>query len=193
MKTIDCRGMACPAPVIAVKKALEEQAELRVLLDEGAARENVSRFVRNRGFLTNEEQDGAGWSIAIIPGTTPPMVSGETPPARGERVLLITSDHLGNGPEELGALLMKNFINTLLEAAEIPDRMFFMNRGVLLTTEGSDVLEALEKLTGMGVEIFSCGLCLDFFNLKTKLRAGASTNMLTTVDSLLAAAQVIKL
>jgi intracellular sulfur oxidation DsrE/DsrF family protein len=55
------------------------------------------------------------------------------------------------------------------------------------------VLEALEKLAGMGVEIFSCGMCLDFFNLKAKLQAGATTNMLTTVDSLLAAGQVIKL
>jgi selenium metabolism protein YedF len=192
MKTIDCRGMACPAPVITVKKALEGQTELRVLLDDGAPWENVTRFVRNRGFTVSEEQDGDGWSVTITPGTMP-MVSGKTLPARGERVLLITSDLLGHGPEELGALLMKNFIHTLLEAAEIPDRMLFMNRGVLLTTEGSDVLEALEKLAGMGVEIFSCGLCLDFFNLKAKLRAGVTTNMLTTVDSLLAAALVIKL
>jgi selenium metabolism protein YedF len=192
MKTIDCRGMACPAPVITVKKALEEQTELRVLLDDGAPRENVSRFVRNRGFAVSEEQDIDGWSIIITPGTTP-MVFGKALPTRGEKVLLITSDLLGNGPEELGALLMKNFIHTLLEAAEIPDRMLFMNRGVLLTTEGSDVLEALEKLAGMGVEIFSCGMCLDFFNLKAKLQAGATTNMLTTVDSLLAAGQVIKL
>jgi len=192
MKTIDCRGMACPAPVINVKQALEEQTELRVLLDDGAARENVTRFVRNRGYRVNEEQDGAGWSITVTPGTTP-AISGESAPARSGRVLLITSDCLGNGPEELGGLLMKNFIHSLLEAAEIPDRMLFMNRGVLLTCAGSDLLESLEKLGGMGVEILSCGLCLDFFNLKEKLRAGATTNMLTTVDSLMAAGLVIKL
>ena len=192
MKSIDCRGMACPAPVISVKKALEEHTELRVLLDDGAPRENVSRFVRNRGYQLSEVRDGDGWSVTVIPGATPAIFK-ETVPSRGERVLLITSDRLGEGPEELGGLLMNNFIHTLLETTELPDRIFFMNRGVLLATEGSNVLETLLKLNGMGVEIFSCGLCLDFFNLKAKLRAGATTNMLTTVDSLLAAAQVINL
>jgi selenium metabolism protein YedF len=192
MKTVDCRNMACPAPVITVKKALEEQAELRVLLDDGAPRENVTRFARNRGFQVSEEQDGSVWTITITAGDTP------APPAaavstQGNRIILITSDLLGEGPPELGKLLMKNFIHTLLETRDTPAQMFFMNRGVLLTSEGSDMLEALEKIAGMGVEIFSCGLCLDFFDLKSKLKVGATTNMLTTVDSLLSAAQVIKL
>jgi selenium metabolism protein YedF len=192
MNTIDCRNMACPAPVITVKKALEDQAELHVLLDDGAPRENVSRFARNRGYKVDEERNADAWLITI----TSSGAATPTKPqafARDERILLITSNLLGEGPEELGSLLMKNFIHTLLETAEIPERIFFMNRGVLLTTDGSDVLEALEKLRGMGVEIFSCGLCLDFFGLKDKLRVGSTTNMLTTADSLLAAKHVIKL
>ncbi|NVN92367.1 MAG: sulfurtransferase-like selenium metabolism protein YedF [Desulfuromonadales bacterium] len=192
MRTIDCRGMACPAPVINVKKALEEQTELRVLLDDGAPRENVSRFARNRGFRVNEESAENAWLITITGDgstTSPTAHASDT----GERVLLITSHQLGDGPEELGRLLMKNFIHTLLETATVPERIFFMNRGVLLTTEGSDVLEALEKLAGMGVELLSCGLCLDYFGLKEKLRVGGTTNMLTTADSLLSAGQVIKL
>ena len=71
--------------------------------------------------------------------------------------------------------------------------MLFLNSGVFLTTEGSDVLEALEKLGDMGVEILSCGLCLDFFNLKDKLKAGGTTNMLMIAESLLSAGQVIRL
>jgi len=192
MNTIDCRNMACPAPVISVKKALEGRTELRVLLDDGAPRENVSRYVRNHGFKVKEERNADAWLITITGGSAataaPPQAF-----TQDERILLITSNLLGEGPEELGSLLMKNFLHTLLETAEIPARIFFMNRGVLLTTEGSDVLEALEKLGGMGVEILSCGLCLDFFGLKDKLRAGSTTNMLTTADSLLAAKQVIKL
>lgn len=193
MKTIDCRNMACPAPVITVKKALEEQGELLVLLDDGAPRENVGRFARNRGCLVSEQPDGAGgWALTVSAGagTTQPAAPG---PAGGERVLLITSNRLGDGPEELGMLLMKNFIHTLLETAEPPSRIFFLNTGVFLTTEGSDVLEALEKLAGMGVEILSCGLCLDFFGRKEKLRSGATTNMLTTAEALLGAARVIRL
>lgn len=192
MHTIDCRNMACPAPVITVKKALLEQTELRVLLDDGAPRENVTRFARNRGFQVQEEQDGGNCALTISAGATsvPP---GEAPARQGNRIILITSDLLGDGPQELGRLLMKNFIHTLLETRDTPAQIFFMNRGVLLTTEGSDVLEALEKIAGMGVEIFSCGLCLDFFDLKSKLKVGGTTNMLTTVESLLSAAQVVKL
>jgi selenium metabolism protein YedF len=106
---------------------------------------------------------------------------------------MITSDRIGDGPEELGRLLMKNFVHTLLETSELPNRMLFLNRGVFLTCEDSEILEALGKLHDMGVEIFSCGLCLDFFKLKEKLRIGATTNMLAIADYLLAADSVIKL
>ena len=192
METIDCRGLSCPAPVITVKNALQDHGTFRVLLDDGAPYENVLRFSRNHGCLVAEQHDGAGWLLTI----TAPPESG--PAARGaattgERVLLVTSDLLGDGPEELGRLLMKNFIHTLLETREPPARILFMNRGVFLSCEGSDLLEALEKLGGMGVGIFSCGLCLDFFGLKEKLRAGTTTNMLATVESLLSSGLVIKL
>ena len=194
MNTIDCRGMACPVPVITVKKALEQVAELQVLLDDGAPRENVARFARNRGCRVSEHQDpSGGWMLTIKAAAGEAAVAVATPRQQGERVLLITSNRLGDGPEELGMLLMKNLIHTLLETSELPSRMFFLNAGVFLTTEGSEVLEALEKLAGMGVEILSCGLCLDFFGRKDQLRVGATTNMLTTAEGLLAAAQVIKL
>jgi len=192
METIDCRNQACPSPVINVKKALQEHAEIRVLLDDGAPRENVTRFSRNRGCRVTEERDGAGWvlTIAAAAGTEQPSSAAVS---QGSRVVMITSDRIGDGPEELGRLLMKNFIHTLLETAELPGRMLFLNTGVFLTCEGSDVLEALAKLHGMGVEIYSCGLCLDFFKIKEKLRAGATTNMLSIAECLLSADLVVKL
>lgn len=192
METIDCRNLPCPAPVINVKKALQEHAEIRVLLDDGAPRENVTRFSRNRGCRVTEERDGSGWILTITAAAdTEQPASGAV--SQGSRVVMITSDRIGDGPEELGRLLMKNFVHTLLETSELPTRMLFLNRGIFLTCEGSDILEALEKLHGMGVEIFSCGLCLDFFKIKEKLRAGATTNMLATAEYLLSADLVIKL
>jgi selenium metabolism protein YedF len=192
METIDCRNLSCPAPVINVKKALQEHAEIRVLLDDGAPRENVTRFSRNRGCRVTEERDGSGW-ILTISGSAGTVYSAPEAVSQGSRVVMITSDRLGDGPEELGRLLMRNFVHTLLETAELPSRMLFLNTGVFLTCEGSDVLEALGKLHGMGVEIFSCGLCLDFFTIKDKLRVGATTNMLATAEYLLSADSVIKL
>lgn len=192
METIDCRNLPCPAPVINVKRALQEHAEIRVFLDDGAPRENVTRFSRNRGCRVTEERDGSGWILSITAADDSERpVSGAV--SQGSRVILITSDRLGDGPEELGRLLMKNFIHTLLETGELPTRMLFLNTGVFLTCEGSDVLEALGKLHGMGVEIYSCGLCLDFFKIKDTLRAGATTNMLATAEYLLSAESVVKL
>lgn len=192
METIDCRNLSCPAPVISVKKALQEHAQLRVLLDDGAPYENVTRFSRNRGCRVTEERDGSGWILTISTTADTQRPASDTP-APGTRVIMIASDRLGDGPEELGRLLMKNFIHTLLETSDLPTRMLFLNSGVHLTCEGSDTLEALIKLHGMGVEIFSCGLCLDFFKIKEKLRAGATTNMLAIAEYLLSADLVIKL
>lgn len=192
MKILDCRNMACPAPVISVKKALEEHKEIQVRLDDGAPRENVARFSRNRGYSVTEHPDGDGWLMTLCADSAktglPALQS-----SGDNQIILISSDRLGDGPEELGRLLMKNFIHTLLESSDLPSRILFVNSGVYLPCEGSDVREALEKLIGMGVEILSCGLCLDFFTLKDKLRAGSTTNMLAIVESLLSAGKVIKL
>lgn len=193
MKIIDCRNLDCPAPVITVKKALESFREIQVLLDDGAPRENVTLFARNRGFQVTEElREQSGWCLTIVAASNQ-HAAHQTVPGPGPCVFLITSDRIGDGSEELGRLLMKNFIHTLLDTDRLPDRMIFLNSGVYLTCEGSDVLEGLLKLSGMGVEIVSCGLCLDYYTLKDKLRAGSVTNMLSTAESLLSAASIIKL
>lgn len=184
--------MSCPAPVISVKKALENNSEIIVLLDDGAPRENVTRFAKNRGYIVTEERDSNSWAITIRStddneAKTTTAIKGHGP------VILITSDKLGDGPDELGRLLMKNFIHTLVETQELPSKIFLMNSGVLLSSEGSELIEALQKLINAGVEIYSCGLCLDFFGLKQKLAVGGTTNMLTTAETLLSATQVIKL
>jgi selenium metabolism protein YedF len=188
MKTIDCRNMACPAPVVTTKRALEQASgeALQVLVDDGAPRENVGRFARNRGFIVEEKMCDDGYALTISPTeeaakVTSPAIGAST----GERVLIIGSDRLGEGPEELGRLLMKNFIITLLDLETLPDRILFLNSGVHLTVAGSEVLEALEHLGNRGVEILSCGICLDYFGKKDKLKAGAVTNMFTTAESIL--------
>jgi len=192
MKTIDCRNMACPLPVVAAKRALEEAPgeALRVLLDDGAPRENVTRFAVNRGLTVTETTLKDGVALVITGEATVARNGGGV--SAGPTVMLIASDRLGDGPEELGRLLMKNFIITLLELDRLPDLILFVNSGVLLSTEGSEVVEALEKLGNRGVEVFSCGICLDYFNRRNKLQAGAVTNMFTIAESLLTAGSVVR-
>ncbi len=191
MSTLDCRTLPCPAPVLAVKKALQSSQELQVLLDDGAPRENVSRFARNRGYTVQEERCGDTWQLTISGENRQPESTTEQPDQL--TVMLVGSDALGKGPEALGKLLMKTYLTTLVESPLLPSRMLFLNSGVLLTCAGSEVLEPLEKLAGMGVEIYSCGLCLDYFSLKEKLCVGATTNMFSTIENLLTADKVINL
>ena len=191
MKSLDVRGMACPLPVVSVKRALETaRGELQVLLDDGAPRENVKRFAESRGYRVQEQAVEGGFAFTI---TGEQKVEAAAVERAGAAVMLIGSDRLGDGPEELGRLLMKNFIITLLDLGELPDRMLFLNTGVLLTAEGSEVIEALEALGNRGVEVLSCGVCLDFFKKKEALAAGVVTNMFTIAESLLQARSVVRL
>jgi selenium metabolism protein YedF len=192
MKNLDVRGMACPLPVVSVKRALESaEGELRVLLDDGAPRENVKRFAQGRGYQVQEEPVEGGFGLTI---TGAEKRAAEAPERAGASVvMLIGTDRLGDGPEELGRLLMRNFIMTLVELSELPDRMLFINSGVLLTAGGSEVIEALEALGNRGVEVLSCGICLDFFKKKETLAAGGVTNMFTIAESLLQARSVVRL
>lgn len=108
-----------------------------------------------------------------------------------DTVLLITADSVGRGDDELGRILMRSFLKTLKESPELPGTALFLNSGVFLTTEGSPLLDDLAALTQAGVEIYSCGTCLDFYNLRDKLRAGSVGNMAMTVARLMSADHVV--
>ena len=195
MKKIDCRNLACPVPVISVKKALEDAGgeAVQALVDPGAPRENVTRFAASRGYAVEETVVEGGFALLISGGGIIPAERTGTESVTGSSVILIASDRMGDGPEELGRLLLKNFIITLLDLDTVPDRMLFVNSGIFLTTEGAEVLEVLDKLGNRGVEILSCGACLDFFQRKDKLRAGTVTTMFTIAESLVNAGSVIRL
>jgi selenium metabolism protein YedF len=192
MDSLDVRGMSCPLPVVSVKRALETAGgELRVLLDDGAPRENVRRFAQGRGYQVQEEPIEGGFAFNISGAAK--VSTAALPERTGPTVMLIGTDRMGDGPEELGRLLMKNFIMTLLDLSEIPDRIFFVNTGVLLAAQGSEVIEALVALGNRGVEVLSCGICLDFFKKKELLAAGGVTNMFTIAESMLQARSVVRL
>jgi len=208
-KEIDNRGLPCPQPVLNTKKALEELTRqdgedftLTVLVDNEAAKENVTRFAANSGYRAEVEKEADLYKIKILPGAgfdqtarsateadSAACCSCEAPP--GDLVYLFKSATLGEGSEELGAILMRGFIFTIKETNTLPVKMLFMNSAVKLTTEGSPVLEELQELEKLGVEIFSCGTCLDYFGLKDQLQVGQITNMYDTVENIARAGNCI--
>jgi len=192
MKELDLRNLSCPAPVIETRKALlaEPAASFRVLLGDDMALENVGRLARTLGYRVSPQEVEQGFGLQLDPAAAAKVQ--EAAPAGGASVVFVTSEVLGRGDDELGRILLRNFLITLVEAKETPDRILFVNAGVKLACEGSEALEALEALSGKGVDIASCGLCLDFYHLKDKLRVGRVTNMLDIVENLQRAAQVIR-
>ncbi len=188
---IDARGLPCPRPVLEPKKALEASGadEITVLVDSPESRENVKRFAESQGCSASiSEQDGV-YTLKLIRGK---IISLEEK-QNANHVVLISTDSLGTGDKKLGGILMKAFLNTLWDARPRPQKVIFMNEGVFLTTEGSDVLDSLKLLEKEGVLIFSCGTCLEFYEIKGRLRVGQVTNMYDTVQSLLAAGKVISI
>ena len=190
-KEIDVRGLACPLPVIHTKKALEEidEGDVTVIIEREEGNQNVQRFAKSQGFPVNVEKKDGLFYIHI----QKTKQQEESVKKQSGNVIFITTECLGTGDEKLGKILMKAFLNTVWDADPKPRKIMFLNNGVHLTIEGSDVLDTLKLLEKDGVEILSCGTCLEFYGLKEKLRVGQATNMYDTVDSLLKADKVIKI
>ena len=114
-------------------------------------------------------------------------------PARGPVVVVIGSAEMGNGDPKLGKILMKSFLYSLTQLDELPQTVLFFNGGVRMTTEGSESIEDLKALEAQGVEILSCGTCLDFYGLKDKLCVGGITNMYVIAQTMAEAGNVVKI
>ncbi len=191
MEFLDCTGKTCPQPVIDTKALLDSTSpdQVTIAVDNEASRENVRRFLESRGYRVSIEQAG---DRATLLGTK--QAGGQTAQAEGPKKVcaFVAGETMGRGNDELGAILMKSFLFSLKELTPLPWRILFVNAGVKLSCEGSELLPHLKELEDRGVELLSCGTCLDFYHLKEKLRVGKITNMFEIVSSLSESTAVLK-
>ena len=200
-KIIDCKGMACPLPVVNAKKAAEALNAgdvLTVLVDNEIAVQNLTRFAEHKGYGVSAEKK-AEKEFAVIM-----TVSGGAADAKEEEVacvmdarrkgmlVVLSGNVMGTGDAKLGTSLMKAFVFALTKQDQLPDTILCYNTGAYLTCEGADTLEDLKLLQSEGVTILTCGTCLDFYGLKEKLAVGGVTNMYDIVERMENAAQIIK-
>ena len=201
-KIIDCRGLACPLPVVNAKKASEELTAgdmLTILVDNEIAVQNLTRFAEHKGFGVSAEKKGNKEYAVImnISGTTDEETKDEdvacVMDSRRKGMLVVLSGNvMGTGDDKLGTSLMKAFVFALTKQDQLPDTILCYNTGAYLTCEGADTLEYLKLLESEGVTILTCGTCLDFYGLKEKLAVGSITNMYDIVERMENAAQIIK-
>ncbi len=190
---LDCRGLACPEPVIAVKNSIEAKNinQLTVIVDNSAAKENVIRFLNKNGYNTETDQENTDIIIEASKNECACDIMENEEFINKKTLILIGSQYLGKGDDKLGEKLMISFINTLKESEDEIWRLVFLNSGVRLTAKGSPVLDALKHFEEENIKILVCGTCLEHFNLLEKKEAGETTNMLDIVSAIRVSDKVI--
>ena len=222
MITVNAMGDICPIPVVKTKKALNEldgPGEIEVLVDNETAVKNVTKMAKSSGASAESEQLGERqYRVLITVGEAAAAQmktsqSGSKESGSKERrqdvaqpagngaagcrtcvgtVVAVGSDRMGEGSEELGRILIKSFIFALTQLDDLPEKILFYNGGAKLTVEGSESLEDLKVLEEQGVEIMTCGTCLDYYGIKDRLAIGGVTNMYSIVETLQNAMSVIR-
>lgn len=198
-KIIDACGLACPAPVLLVKDAVEQKrdANVVVLVDNAGSAENVTRFLSSKGYEVNETQENGVFRLDAscdgieVPGATPKSEVEAREGAEQKVLVLITSDTLGTGDDELGRKLMVSYLKTIKEMGPELWQLIFVNGGVKLTTSSSPVLNEIRDYEKSGTIVFSCGTCLEHFGLTAEKQVGGTTNMLDIVTATQLADKVV--
>lgn len=190
MVKVDAIGQVCPVPIIMTKNALKdiEEGQVEVSVDNRISLENLQKMSKEMGYDYTVEESGDIFKIVI----NKMRESIELRESEENTVVVIDSLHMGKGDIELGRILMKGFIYTLSEMEELPKTILFYNEGVKLAIEGAESLQDLKSLEERGVEILSCGTCLNFYGITEKLRVGSVTNMYTILERQMKATRVIK-
>lgn len=193
---VDARGMACPIPVVKANQALAAMSEgvLEVHVDNTVAVENLKRMAAQKSLPVKTEEQAPGHYVLTIPvtgkvDTVMPMVSCGT---GGDFVVAVDTDVMGRGSDELGKTLLKGFLFAVSRLAVLPKTVLFYNGGAKLTVAGSDSLEDLRSMAEKGVEILTCGTCLNYYGLTDQLAVGSVTDMYTIVERLSGAGKVVK-
>ncbi len=200
---LDCRGLACPAPVLQAREVLEKGApdSLTVIVDNEAAWQNVSRFLEYRNFQVSIEKSGHDFRVVgtrtgediVSTGNKPEPEPAATDRHNKKILVMVATERIGHGDNKLGAGLLINFLKTLKEMGPDLWCLVLLNSGVTLTAAGSAAVPILQELAGEGVRILVCGTCLEHYKLLDKKQVGETTNMLDIVTGMQLADSVINI
>jgi len=199
-KIVDARGELCPKPLIMTKKALKQNdGSFTVLLDNDVAFQNVQRFLMDNEVAYHSDETNGEFQVAVAMNGTMDLlkpqaeeycvVSEDTSAIKN--VICFKSDRMGDGPEELGEILMQAFCNTIKEVEPLPSKIICYNSGVKLIANDSPVLASLKELEQLGVSISGCGACLNYFELQDEVGVGQIGNMYDILETLSNASKVI--
>ena len=191
MQEINAIGKTCPMPVIMIKKALKAypSESLKILVDNKIATQNIKKMAEQLKLSYRMNKISEMKFEVFLNQVEKETIIEEKVSARkpeenenSSYIVVIHSNKIGSGPEELGSLLMKSFLFSLSEQEELPEKILFYNSGARLSVEGSPVLKDLQAMEADGVEILTCGICIDYFGYQDQLAVGDVTNMYHIVE-----------
>ena len=199
---VDARGDACPIPVVKTKAAIAKlngEGTVETLVDNETAVQNLTKMAHQKGYgVTSEKQNDSCYRVSMTiqeredNDNAPEKTLSQPMVQEQNTVVVISADHMGEGDDELGRTLLKGFIFALVTQEKRPRTILFYNGGARLTCEGSDSLEDLRALAEQGVELLTCGTCLNFYGLTDKLAVGGVTNMYEIVEKQMKATLVVR-
>lgn len=190
--TLDLKGMQCPKPVLETQKAFKDESltEFEVIVDNTAARENLKRLADSKGYKYEVVEASGEIKITIKREGGENLEQEEFVAVCdiesdiSNAVLMIKNEFLGDGNDELGKVLMKGFLYTVTETKPYPQKVVLLNSAVKLSTENEETVAHLKKLEEAGTKVYSCGTCLNYYNLADQLKVGVVGNMYDVVESL---------
>ncbi|SHK35545.1 sulfurtransferase-like selenium metabolism protein YedF [Hespellia stercorisuis] len=207
---VDGRGLACPLPVVKTKKAVEELKEdgvVTVLVDNEIAVQNLTKFATQRNLTVESEKKAEKEYQVDITVSRKALRKAEAELNADDEeaevedaqdmkkpglVVVLSANVMGGGDEKLGVSLMKAFVFALTKQDRLPESILLYNTGAYLSCEGSDSLEDLKCMAEEGVNIMTCGTCLDFYGIKEKLAVGTVTNMYDIVETMERAKTIVR-
>lgn len=197
---VDAMGLACPLPVVNTKKAIENMNEsgiVYVYVDNEIAVQNLMKFSKQKGFeATGNKKNDNEFEVIIKVGDVVLKEQDNIECAIDTRdkgmCVVLSSSCMGTGDEKLGKALMKAFVFALTKQDCLPEKILCYNTGAYLSCEGADTLEDLKSLEAEGVEILTCGTCLDFYGIKDQLSVGHVTNMYEIVEIMENSSKIVK-
>lgn len=206
---IDAKGKQCPLPVIEAKNALQGMTEagtVEVTVDNEIAVQNLTKLANHKGLpVRSEKRSAQEYTVwieadeAFVKNNTNSVAKTEAqeetciPDGRKKNtVVVLGADHMGEGDEKLGKMLMKGFVYALTQLEELPQTILLFNSGAYLSCEGSDSVEDLKTMEAQGVEVMTCGTCLNHYGLTEKLAVGSVTNMYVIAQTMMEADHIVK-
>jgi len=203
MKIVDTRGELCPAPLIATKRALKDPEtgnSFLILTDNKTSLDNVSRYLKDNNTPFTVSESSGTWTLTVTKsGDFDESVKAEdycttdVPHfTKGDFIVVISSDKMGEGDDDLGHLLMGNFIKALKDLDNLPGKIVFYNKGVTLVTKKSPLIDHLTDLERMGVEILLCATCVNHYNIAEQTGAGILSNMYVIAEAMASAGKIVK-